>query len=493
MHGRTPLQILAGAPPPLPHTRTHMHRHALPRLSHPLSGLMIHWRSLSLSRLCSRGFRALISVLPSDVSACAHSERKRRAAHVIRVHTDMLGASRLVRQASLFHGTSLPRKYISLGGWCGPALMLGKLGLRTEAYPFDFSRVTLDGLIHFIRNGFAEGFYPPGPPPYRPECVGPWVLFRGQHTAFAHFDLNDPQVQAHFQVKMRRFDAVLDSPERPVTFFRTVTARYPQEELALALDLEEAMARRNPSLDFRIVFMVHDQGLRANAVQLAPLSPRVTLWTLQYRGLPGDTLFDRTHTAYHTVLVHSVLEKNWPAVNVGVATPPPASTTSAEAWDFGSEAVCCDGVTRTVDIPFTDLTMKRFPWRSHNNLALIDGVASVGGTCAGIGSTKMLEDASATLRVEGQVRRKCRYCGDATYHAAGRPFRTERPFTDEEDQLVLIHLYTILTGGDKVAAVEKLAHAMKRGTYEVICRIQYLTNSSTKLMDSMDPAHPSDK
>ncbi|CAJ1006971.1 putative papain-like cysteine peptidase (DUF1796) [Leishmania naiffi] len=370
--------------------------------------------------------------------------------------------------------------------------MLGKLGLRTEAYPFDFSRVTLDGLVHFIRNGFAEGFYPPGPPPYRPECVGPWVLFRGQHTAFAHFDLNDPRVQDHFQVKMRRFDAVLDAPVKPVTLFRTVTARHPQEELALALDLEEAVARRNPSLDFRIVFMVHDQGLRANAVQLAPLSPRVSLWALQYRGSPDDTLFDRTHAAYHAVLLHSVVEDNWPAVNVGVAPSPPATMESAEAFDFKRGVLVCDGTARTDDVPFANLTRERFPWRSHDNLALIDGVASVGGTCAGIGSTKMLADVSAVLQVEGQVRRKCRYCGSTTYHAAGRPFRTERPFTDEEDQLVLIHLYTILTGGDKVAAVEKLAHEMRRGTYEVICRIQYLTNSSTKLMDSIDPASPSD-
>ncbi|KAG5509159.1 hypothetical protein JKF63_06168 [Porcisia hertigi] len=404
----------------------------------------------------------------------------------------MLGGSQWVRQAALFDGAALPRKYVSLGGWCGPALMLGKLGLRKEAYPFDFSRVTLDGLMHFIQNGFAEGFYPPGPPPYRPECVGPWVLFRGQHTAFAHFDLNDPRVQSHFQVKMRRFDALLDAPEIPVTFFRTVTARHPQEELALAADVEATVARRNPSLDFRIVFMVHDQGLRASAVQLAALSPRVSLWALQYRGLPGDTLFNRAHAAYHTVVLHSVAEDSWPAANVGVAPLPPTTTASEGVCDFEREVFLCDGATRTDDVPFADLTVARFPWRSHDNLALIDGVASVGGTCTGIGSTSMLAGDIPVLLADGRVRRTCRYCGDATYHMAGRPFRTERPFTDEEDQLVLIHLYQILTGGDKVAAVEKLAHEMRRGTYEVICRIQYLTNSSTKLMDSIDPTGPSD-
>ena len=66
------------------------------------------------------------------------------------------------------------------------------------------------------------------------------------------------------------------------------------------------------------------------------------------------------------------------------------------------------------------------------------------------------------------------------------PFRTERPFTDEEDELLLIHLYKILTGGDKVEAVEQLAHEMNRGAYEIICRIQFLTSNSTKIADGID-------
>ncbi|KAK7196442.1 putative papain-like cysteine peptidase (DUF1796) [Novymonas esmeraldas] len=391
--------------------------------------------------------------------------------------------------AALLDGASMPRKYISLGGWCGPALILGKMGLRTEAYPFDFSRVTADGLLHFIEKGFANGFYPPGPPPYRPECVGPWVLFRGQHTAFAHFDLNDARVQAHFRVKMTRFDAALDTPARPVTLFRTVTAHHPEEELAVVLELEAAIARRSPALDFRIVTMVHDQGLRADAVALAALSPRVSLWALRYHGAPSDSLLDRTHAAYETVVLHSIKEENWPAATTAAAAA--AAAPPAQCHGRGDAVVACDGVTRTRDVPLADLTAARFPWRRHNNLALIDGVASVGGTCTGIGSTRMLEDgtvaAAALLLADGSQRRKCRYCGDATYHAAGRPSRTGRAFTDEEDQLVLIHLYKVLTGGDKVAAVEQLAQELQRGTYEVICRIQYLTNSSTKLMDSIDP------
>lgn len=404
----------------------------------------------------------------------------------------MLHGSRPTHHAALFDGAALPRKYISLGGWCGPALMLGKLGLRTEAYPFDFSRVTMDGLIHFIQHGFDEGFYPPGKPPYKPECVGPWVLFRGQHTAFAHFDLNKAEVREHFKVKFDRFHHVLDKPEKPVTFFRTVTARFPQAELAMAKDLEAAIARRNRRLDFRIVLMVHDQGLAVHAAQLAPLSPRVSLWTLQYRGDASKSLFDRTHDAYSTVMRHSVEEANWSARRAtsdkDTVIPPPLPPTglTEDVFNTALQQYKADQVLRFEDVPLADMTSDRFPWRSHDNLALIDGVASVGGTCTGIGSTDMLSSLGEPWRPK-----RCRYCGSANYHAAGRPFRTERPFTEDEDGLILVHLYRILTGGDKVAAVEQLAHEMQRGTYEVICRIQYLTNASTKIMDYLDPETPS--
>jgi hypothetical protein len=49
----------------------------------------------------------------------------------------------------------------------------------------------------------------------------------------------------------------------------------------------------------------------------------------------------------------------------------------------------------------------------------------------------------------------------------------------------LVHLYRIMTGGDKVEVVEQLAHEMNRGAFEVICRIQFLTNSSTKIAEGL--------
>lgn len=375
-----------------------------------------------------------------------------------------------------------PRKFVSLGGWCGPALILGKLGLRTEAYPFDFSRCTLDGVIHFIRNGFDDSFFPPGPPPYKPECVGIWVLFRGLHTAFAHFDLNDPKIIDGFQKKMRRFDDVLagEMPETGsggVTFFRTVSARDPLEELRLIPALEDAIRARNPKLDYRLVVTVHDQGLSPAAVPLKPLSDRAQLWALRYTAPDTKTLFDRSQEGYAEIVASAARDDLWPMNQTSweaLCTERVAASLAAGDGQYTSRGVrrCSEGESEG-EVAWDTLDVDRFPWRHHDNIALIDGVASVGGTCRGVGSMRCRDGT-------------CAYCGNRDLHKAGTPFRTNRPFTDEEDELLLVHLYKILTGGDKVEAVEQLAHEMNRGAFEVICRIQFLTQSSTKLTEGMD-------
>lgn len=412
----------------------------------------------------------------------------------------------LSRHAVCFHGVPMPRKYISLGGWCGPALLLSKLGLRTESYPLDYARVTLDGVLHFIQNGFSDGFFPPGHPPYRPECVGIYVLFRGQHTAFAHFDLNSPDVQAAFAVKFDRFSQLLREAQAPVTFFRTVTARNPVDELRLAPDVERALRACHPQLDYRIVYMVHEQGLRARSVQLAPLSSRSTLWVLSYTENPTPkkerTLFDRVQQAYTDVVLHSIEEGHWPAQTGSVlAQSSLHHGLSAEEADLGRGVLFTDLALRPSQptVSLSQLSLESFPWRCHDNLALIDGVASVGGTCTGVGSTRMIDVGQGSTRehpdamsdtASAATRKACAYCGSTDYHFAGSPHRATRPFTEEEDQLLLVHLYHILTGSDKIAAVEQLALELHRGAFEVICRLQFLTSSSTKLMDYTDPEQP---
>lgn len=365
------------------------------------------------------------------------------------------------------------------------------MGLRTEAFPFDFSRCTLDGVIQFIERGFSDGFYPPGPPPYRPECVGIWVLFRGLHTAFAHFDLNDPKIIDGFQRKIERWDRLLDGAalddehraNEPVTFFRTIASRDPRDELALIPSLEAALQRRNPNLDYRLVVVAHDQGLLDCATEFHPISERCSLWALDYSENESKTLFDRSQKGYAKIVTASLDDDRWlpsscsgsnglPALRI---VDPPLPCVVEEEGDGGVRPCPHSQQTPMMTIesvPWEDLCVQRFQWRPHNNIALIDGVASVGGTCVGIGSTRCRDNT-------------CAYCGNTNLHRAGKPFRSNRPFTGEEDELLLVHLYKILTGGDKVAAVEQLAHEMDRGAFEIICRIQFLTDASTKIADGI--------
>jgi hypothetical protein len=344
-------------------------------------------------------------------------------------------------------------------------LILGKLGLRREAFPFDFSRVTFDGVSHFIANGFDKGFFPPGPPPYRPECVGIWVLFRGQHTAFAHFDLNSEKVQDAFRRKIARWNHLLDGRD-PVTFFRTVSSRCPGDELRHLAQFHDVVCRRNPHLDYRVVLVVHDQGIDGPpAVQFASPDPKTSLWALQYTEDESHTLFDRSCSGYAEIVAKTIDEESWPSPTLAPRLPEEYTLNGKIALRRGEELTW---------IGLEQLTSEKFPWREHNNIALIDGVASVGGTCVGFGST---------LQLDG----RCHFCANDDYHKAGKPFRSERPFTDEEDELILVHLYRIVTGGDKVEAIEQLAHEMGRGAFEVICRIQFLTNSSTKLTEGLYP------
>lgn len=358
----------------------------------------------------------------------------------------------------------MPRTLISVGGWCGPALCLGKLGLRPAAFPFDFSRVTLDGVTHFVRNGFSRGFFPSGPRPYRPECVGMWVLFRGQHTAFAHFDLNDPKIITGFERKFDRWNKALAGELGPVTFMRTVTARNPREELDLIDEFQAALAERNPDLDYRMAVAVHDQGTDGTTM-LAPLNHRTSLWSIEYTEDAQHTLFDRSQQGYAQLVAHALDDDSWPP-----RAPDRVAFAQWRVDELGAApaSTCVDAGS--------------FPWRTHDNIALIDGVASVGGTCTGVGSTK----AEMIVDERGEpVASVCHKCGNTDHHKAGRPARTDRPFTDEEDELLLVHLYKIITGGDRVEAVEQLAHEMNRGAFEVICRLQFLTQASTKLTEGL--------
>jgi hypothetical protein len=47
-------------------------------------------------------------------------------------------------------------EFFSLGSWCGVALTLEKMGLRKAALPFDYVRVSLDGVLQCLQSDFDD-------------------------------------------------------------------------------------------------------------------------------------------------------------------------------------------------------------------------------------------------------------------------------------------------------------------------------------------------
>ncbi|KAG8343265.1 hypothetical protein TRVL_05910 [Trypanosoma vivax] len=327
------------------------------------------------------------------------------------------------------------RRWVSLGGWCGPGLMLAKLGLGGvgEPLPFDMARCSFDGILEFIRNGFEDGFFP-GPLSSRPFVADPasiWLLFRAQHTCITHFNLNSDNVIAEFYRRFAAWEKLLACPTEPVTFLRTCIAEDPRDEVELVPQLHLAIHQKSGGrLNFRTVMIVHDQGpmttrIAAYSEKDAAGSPCI-VWNLALdKKLPPESsLLDKCQEGY-TQILHTMNHEG--------------------AWNFYS-------------MPFAPESP-----RPYRNLCTVEGVPALRGSCTGFGTTH-----AALLG-------RCLYCGSTNGHQVVRDaFDTNRPWDDAENALLLDKL--VETRGDEVAAVEAAALQLKRGANEVLLQLHKLSD-----------------
>lgn len=305
--------------------------------------------------------------------------------------------------------------------------MLSKQGLRASGddhYPFDAVRASLDGLIHFVANGFGPEFFPPGPLPYKMDPASIWLLFRGPHTCFTHHDLNRKDIQDDFQRRFANWNEMVKGQRGPVTFLRTSIAENPFMEAGLIPMLEEALvAKSGNKLDFRTVLIVHDQG--GETRQVAAPTERSAVWNLALDTSvpPSASLFDKTEVGYRTII---------------------EAVGSPDSWGSGrplSQApVDCETVNTT--------------------LCTVEGVPAMTGSCKGIGTT-------ATAAVG-----RCVFCGSADGHAVDPAlFDTNKPW-NEEDEAMLLAAFT--ASGDVVASCEAVSAQQGRSANEVLQRLTRL-------------------
>lgn len=104
-------------------------------------------------------------------------------------------------------------EFISLGCYCGPAKALQMLGLRKRAYPLDFMRSDVFGVLKLLKAKFKnfldwKGEPKPGVVPNEMTYSTTWG------GSFWHHDISDPKVRADFQ---RRVDRLMgEDPKVPL-------------------------------------------------------------------------------------------------------------------------------------------------------------------------------------------------------------------------------------------------------------------------------------
>ncbi|CCW68048.1 unnamed protein product [Phytomonas sp. Hart1] len=394
-------------------------------------------------------------------------------------------------------------RWISLGGWHGPSLMLTKLGLQKpeENFPFDMIRCTFDGLIKFIEEGFDDEYFPGAlkERPFIPDPISSWLLFRGKHTCFTHTDLNNDDVVAAFQNQIRAWEKLFSpssaedlekdqdftatASRRPITFLRTIIAEDPQHELDLVPVFNEAILRKiKGTLPFRMVMVMHEQGPTTQPqFTISSTSPSYSIhtpcvvWNLKRdrknalpssyhtmamdreeptSGAQSSTLFDECHDGYQKIITTMSKENKWQLLT---STLPSFSHFVQARRERQPQ---CSSPTSSSLRSQSSASSLESPFTPYSELSLLEGVPVVRASCKGVGST----------RNNGT----CVFCGSLDGHEWERreAFDRKAPWEPAEvDQLLLAYA---LSGGDEVAAVEKIAAEQRRGANETLRQLHEL-------------------
>ncbi|EPY42022.1 hypothetical protein AGDE_01901 [Angomonas deanei] len=402
------------------------------------------------------------------------------------------------------------RRWVSLGGWCGPSLLLSKLDMRTpfdasvhphekeisEFLPFDFVRCTLDGISELTKNGFGDGLEHFLPGNYKtrwlalekesetqhnpssidplsfplesillfpPDPVSIWLLFRSRHACFTHFDLNNTQILKELETRVVAWENMFkqtqtsnnnENHHRGITFLRTVMAEDPLEEVLYMPTLHDTFREafqqhQHHNADFRTVLVVHNQSERTE---------------------PLFFIKESNHSNNNNVCIVWNVKEEYGNENENKISLFDACESGYQTvlYAMSKEANWRQYVNR---LPTSEEYIKLKQQQQSSSsvfvpssqFSTIEGVLpAVRGSCKGFGSTFHENENNKNTKTNWS----CRYCSSTNGHAMtnANSFDANRdgapiPFTEEERDILLLQY--ALQGGDEVAAVEKACLAVK--------------------------------
>ncbi|CAL1162311.1 unnamed protein product [Cladocopium goreaui] len=132
-------------------------------------------------------------------------------------------------------------EFISLGCYCAPSYAMQLLNVRKNSYPFDWTRSSLEGILHCMENRFEDfltySTY---------NMVDQHVVFGGTRWggSFWHHNLEAPMTVEDMTRRIHRFLGTGDvSPKVPRVFVRIVNST---REISQALRLRDSLKQHFP-------------------------------------------------------------------------------------------------------------------------------------------------------------------------------------------------------------------------------------------------------
>jgi len=157
-------------------------------------------------------------------------------------------------------------EFISLGCYCAPSYAMQLLNVRKNSYPFDWTRSSLEGILHCMENRFEDfltySTY---------NMVDQHVVFGGTRWggSFWHHNLEAPMTVEDMTRRIHRFLGTGDvSPKVPRVFVRIVNST---REISQALRLRESLKQHFPEAqEIYLLLLVELQMERGPIAVTAP-------------------------------------------------------------------------------------------------------------------------------------------------------------------------------------------------------------------------------
>lgn len=184
-----------------------------------------------------------------------------------------------------------PVSCVSLGCWCGVAAALNHLNLRDAAFPFDWNRTTMQGILHFCSTGFADFLHFPDVKPFPESKSSGGKMWQGAHHSVWHEDLSIADGREKY---VRRISRFLQNPARTLVFIRVLNSN---TEVVEGENLLRILSTLFPKSNVYLL-LIADCQLEASRFVVDSTEGRLLIHCIHHSKL-GTVEYGGTYPVYH--------------------------------------------------------------------------------------------------------------------------------------------------------------------------------------------------